>query len=114
MFKEITILIVSALLTMTIELIVLEICKVKDERLWLSLLFNFGTNLLLNGALSLCSTKWLYYFFVIIGEILVFLIEWFFLNLIKKDNKNWLYSLIMNTTSFLLGSGIVYLLFSFV
>ena len=55
--REITRLIVGVFLTMTIELIVLYIEKVKDKRLWLSLPINLLTNLLLNCSLSLINVK---------------------------------------------------------
>lgn len=109
--REITRLIVGVILTMTIELIVLYIEKVKDKRLWLSLPINLLTNLLLNCSLSLINVTWLYIVLLIIGEVLVFLIEWGMYQLIQKDNKNWWYSLSTNLASFLLGSLFVYLLF---
>lgn len=109
--REITRLIVGVFLTMTIELIVLYIEKVKDKRLWLSLPINLLTNLLLNCSLSLINVTWLYIVLLIIGEVLVFLIEWGMYQLIQKDNKNWWYSLSTNLASFLLGSLFVYLLF---
>lgn len=109
--REIARLIVGVFLTMTIELIVLYIEKVKDKRLWLSLPINLLTNLLLNCSLSLINVTWLYIVLLIIGEVLVFLIEWGMYQLIQKDNKNWWYSLSTNLASFLLGSLFVYLLF---
>lgn len=109
--REITRLIVGVFLTMTIELIVLYIEKVKDKRLWLSLPINLLTNLLLNCSLSLINVTWLYIVLLILGEVLVFLIEWGMYQLIQKDNKNWWYSLSTNLASFLLGSLFVYLLF---
>ena len=109
--REIARLIVGVFLTMTIELIVLYIEKVKDKRLWLSLPINLLTNLLLNCSLSLINVIWLYIVLLILGEVLVFLIEWGMYQLIQKDNKNWWYSLSTNLASFLLGSLFVYLLF---
>ena len=109
--REITRLIVGVFLTMIIELIVLYIEKVKDKRLWLSLPINLLTNLLLNCSLSLINVTWLYIVLLILGEVLVFLIEWGMYQLIQKDNKNWWYSLSTNLASFLLGSLFVYLLF---
>ena len=109
--REITRLIVGVFLTMTIELIVLYIEKVKDKRLWLSLPINLLTNLLLNCSLSLINITWLYIVLLILGEVMVFLIEWGMYQLIQKDNKNWWYSLSTNLTSFLIGSLFVYLLF---
>lgn len=109
--REITRLIVGVFLTMTIELIVLYIQKVKDKRLWLSLIINLFTNLLLNCSLSLINITWLYIVLLILGEVLVFLVEWGMYQLIQKDNKNWWYSLSTNLASFLLGSLFVYLLF---
>ena len=109
--REITRLIVGVFLTMTIELIVLYIEKVKDKRLWLSLPINLLTNLLLNCSLSLINITWLYIVLLILGEVLVFLIEWGMYQLIQKDNKNWWYSLSTNLASFLLGSLFIYLLF---
>ena len=112
--REITRLIVGVFITMIIELIVLYIEKVKDKRLWLSLPINLFTNLLLNCSLSLINITWLYIVLLILGEVLVFLIEWGMYQLIQKDNKNWWYSLSANLASFLLGSLFVYLLFLFV
>ena len=109
--REITRLIVGVFLTMTIELIVLYIEKVKDKRLWLSLPISLFTNLLLNCSLSLINITWLYIVLLILGEVLVFLVEWGMYQLIQKDNKNWWYSLSTNLVSFLLGSLLVYLLF---
>ena len=84
------------------------------SRLWLSLPINLFTNLLLNCSLSLINITWLYIVLLILGEVLVFLIEWGMYQLIQKDNKNWWYSLSTNLASFLLGSLFVYLLFLFV
>ena len=109
--REITRLIVGVFLTMTIELIVLYIEKVKDKRLWLSLPIYLFTNLLLNCSLSLINITWLYIVLLILGEVLVFLVEWGMYQLIQKDNKNWWHSLSTNLASFLLGSLFVYLLF---
>ena len=109
--REITRLIVGVFITMTIELIVLYIEKVKDKRLWLSLPINLFTNLLLNCSFSLINITWLYIVLLILGEVLVFLVEWGMYQLIQKDNKNWWYSLSTNLASFLLGSLFVYLLF---
>lgn len=111
--SEIIRLLVAVLLTMIIELIVLYIYKVRDLRLWLSLPINVLTNLLLNTSLSLIKIYWLYVISLIIGEILVFLIEWFLYNLIKKDKKNWQYSLTANITSFVFGAALMQLLFLF-
>lgn len=104
-------LIASAFLTMSIELVVLYLFKVRDKRLWFSLLINLLTNLLLNSCLSFLDTSFLYVLFLIIGEILVFLVEWFFYELLVKDEKNWLYSLSANLSSFIFGSLIINLLF---
>lgn len=114
MIREITELIECVLLTMIIELVVLFLLKVRDKRLCFSLIINLLTNLLLNSLLSFINTTWLYIFLLIIGEILVFLIEWFLYDLIIKDNKNWLYSLVTNLSSFLIGSPLIYLLFLFI
>ena len=112
--REITKFIVAALLTMTIELIVLQLEKVRDKRLWFSLIINLLTNLLLNSAFSFITNIWIYIPVLIVGEGIVFLIEWGFYQLIKKDNKNWWYSLSTNLASFIIGSPIVYLLFIFI
>ena len=114
MLREISKLIASACFTMAIELVVLYFAKVRDKRLWFSLIINLLTNLLLNSLLSLVTIDWLYILLLVIGEILVFLIEWLLYNLIQKDKKNWLYSLLANSISFVIGSSLLYLLFLFV
>lgn len=114
MIREITQLIECVLLTMIIELVVLFLLKARDKRLRFSLIINLLTNLLLNSLLSFVNTTWIYIFLLIIGEILVFLVEWFLYSLITKDNKNWLYSLIANLSSFIIGSSLLYLLFLFI
>lgn len=112
--REITRLIEGVLLTSIIELAALYLLNVKDKRLWFSLLLNLLTNLLLNSILSLINIRWVYIVCIIIGEVAVFLIEWLFYELIIKDKKNWLYSLIANLSSFLIGSLLMYILFLFI
>ena len=111
---EITKLISAVSLTMVIELAVLFLWKIRDKRLWLSLPINACTNILLNTSLSFVNIAWLYYVLLFIGEGLVFLVEWRLYELIKKDKKNWLYSLTANASSFVIGSLIMILLFSFI
>jgi hypothetical protein len=110
--KDIIKLFTSAALTIVIEFVVLYILKVRDKRLRFSIFLNLCTNLALNCLLSLIPIFWLYIVLLIVGEILVFAIEWYFYNLIKKDEKNWQYSLIANISSFVIGSGIIYLFFN--
>ena len=108
---ERTIILISlgVILTIIIELIVLYIEKVRDKRLWLSIPINIVTNLILNVSLSFIRITWLYTLLVIIGEIIVFFVEWLFYQLLIKDKKNWIYSLTCNLISFILGSLILYL-----
>ena len=110
--RLITSFLLSAFLTMTIELIVLFLLGVKDKRLWYSLIINFITNIILNSYLYLIKTIWLYYLLAIIGEVLVFLIEWFLYQIIIEDKKNWFYSLIANSSSLLFGSLIFHFIFA--
>lgn len=112
--REITKLIVGAFLTMTIELIVLRLEKVKDERLWLSLPMNLFTNMLFNSILSFIDIAWLSIFMSVVGEILVFLVEWGLFQLMKKDSKNWWHSFSANLASLTIGSLLAYILFLFV
>ena len=109
--REIIKLIVAVLLTLIIEFLVIYLEKVRDKRLWYSLLFNVLTNLLLNSLLSLIPILWVYIVCLIVGEILVFLIEWGLYHLVKKDKKNWWISLSANLASFIIGTSIMYLLF---
>ena len=109
MFREIIALLSACLLTVILEFITLYILKVRDSRLYFSIPINIGTNILLNVLLSL-SQKPLYYLFLIIGEIIVIIVEALFYQLIKKENKNYLYSLIANLISGVFGSLLINLL----
>ena len=112
--KDIIRLIAVLSLTVIIEFVTLYLLKVRDKRLHFSIVLNLLTNLLLNSLLSLVNIFWLYIVLLILGEILVFFIEWYFYNLVKKDEKNWQYSLIANLSSFVIGSGIIYLFFNII
>ena len=114
MFPQILIASLAALLTVGIELLVLFFYKVRDLRFWLSIPINIGTNLLLNCVVSLiygyspANIKIAAYIIaVIVGEICVFFIEWGFYALIKKDKKNYQYSLVANLCSAIIGSAIL-------
>lgn len=109
MLREIIALLSACLLTVILEFITLYILKVRDSRLYFSIPINIGTNILLNVLLSL-SQKPLYYLFLIIGEIIVIIVEALFYQLIKKENKNYLYSLIANLISGVFGSLLINLL----
>lgn len=109
MLREIITLLSACLLTVILEFITLYILKVRDSRLYFSIPINIGTNILLNVLLSL-SQKPLYYLFLIIGEIIVIIVEALFYQLIKKENKNYLYSLIANLISGVFGSLLINLL----
>lgn len=109
MLREIIALLSACLLTVILEFITLYILKVRDSRLYFSIPINIGTNVLLNVLLSL-SQKPLYYLFLIIGEIIVIIVEALFYQLIKKENKNYLYSLIANLISGVFGSLLINLL----
>lgn len=109
--KETIKLLTAVILTVVIEIVVLYLLKIRDKRLRYSIIINILTNLLLNSLLSFVGISWLYIVLLVIGEIIVFLIEWLLYNLIKKDEKNWLYSLSANLCSFLLGGGLIYLFF---
>ena len=109
MLREIITLLSACLLTVILEFITLYILKVRDSRLYFSIPINIGTNILLNVLLPL-SQKPLYYLFLIIGEIIVIIVEALFYQLIKKENKNYLYSLITNLISGVFGSLLINLL----
>lgn len=112
--KDIIRLIAALSLTVIIEFVTLYLLKVRDKGLHFSIVLNLLTNLLLNSLLSLVNIYWLYIVLLVLGEILVFFIEWYFYNLVKKDEKNWQYSLIANLSSFVIGSGIIYLFFNII
>ena len=112
--REVALLSLSVCITISFELITLYLLKVRDKRLWLSMLINLLTNLLLNGILGIINTyfylEWyLYVGIIIVLEIGVIFLEGWFYQLIKKDGKNILYSLIANSVSGVIGSLIVYL-----
>ena len=102
-------------LTIIIEFGVLWLIKVRDNRLWGSILINIVTNLSLNIFLTQVVKKMpnsdTFYIWILIGlEIVVVLLEGLLYQIFKKDSKNYLYSLIANGVSAILGSGIVALI----
>ncbi len=107
-------LLVAIVLTVVIEFVALYLLKVRDKRLRYSVIINILTNLTLNSFLSYVNILWLYIVLLAIGEIIVVLVETFYYNLIKKDEKNWQYSLIANLSSFLIGSSLFYLFFDII
>lgn len=105
----------SACLTVIIEVIVLFILKVRDLRLLISIPLNIGTNVFLNAVLSWqANTGWLLYSRIFIFEVLIFLFETFVYQLINKDKKNCLYSLLANLASLAIGSVLIYVIFEVV
>ena len=116
MLREISLLVVACLLTASMELVILYLLKVRDKRLWFSIPINIGTNLLLNSSLALLRglDSFIYYTILVAFELLVVIIEALFYQLIKRDNKNYLYSLFANLVSGLIGSLLVYFLFIFI
>ena len=113
MLREIITLLSACLLTVILEFITLYLLKVRDSRLYFSIPINIGTNLLLNCLLSFSKVPY-YYLFLVIGEIIVIIVEALFYQLIKKDKKNYLYSLIANLISGICGSLLINLLFTFI
>ncbi len=116
MLREIAMILLAVSLTVLMEFVTLYLLKVRDERLYFSMPINIGTNLLLNSTLSLLywASDWLYYLVIVIGEIIVVIIEALLYQLIKKDNKNYLYSFIANAVSGVLGSLLSFVIFTFV
>ena len=107
--REIAFFIFGICLTISMELVTLYLLKVRDERLWFSIIINLGTNALLNSVLGLINpyiSLTIYIVLVIVFEICIVGIEGLFYQLIKKDKKNFLYSLIANAVSGIIGTGI--------
>ena len=109
--RDISLFVVSASITIIIELLVLYIEKVRDKRLWLSIPINIFTNFVFNLILFFIPILWAYILTIIIGEIIIFFIEWFLYQLIVKDKKNYLYSLTANLSSLVIGTIIVHLIY---
>ena len=105
----------SACLTVIIEVVVLLIMKVKDLRLLISIPLNLGTNILLNTILMLQdNTGFVLYSRIVMFVLLIILLEAIIYQLIKKDNKNYLYSSIANIASYIIGSVLVTIIFEVV
>lgn len=99
------------------ELVTLYLLKVRDQRLWFSIIINLCTNALLNSILGLINPYIelpLYIVLAILFEICIVGIEGLFYQLITKDKKNFLYSLIANAVSGILGTGIGLLISIFI
>ena len=73
--RNISLFVVSASLTVIIELLVLYIEKVRDKRLWLSIPINIFTNFVFNLILFFIPILWVYIIVVIFGEIIIFFVE---------------------------------------
>ena len=110
--RSIILLLIGVILTATMEFIILYLLKVKDKRLWLSIPINVCTNLLLNGILSIIYhysnlRLSIYALIICLLEVGIIFLEWLYYQLIHNDKKNFLYSLIANATSGILGSLII-------
>jgi hypothetical protein len=117
--REVALFIFSICLTISMELVTLYLLKVRDKRLWFSIIINLCTNALLNSILGLINTYTyielpLYIVLVILFEICIVGIEGLFYQLITKDKKNFLYSLIANAVSGILGTGVGLLISIFI
>ena len=113
--REVALLSLSVSITISFELITLYLLKVRDKRLWLSMIINLLTNLFLNGSLMLLNEIFTLPLFIYIASVIVFeigivFLEAWYYSLIKKDEKNILYSLIANSVSGVIGSIIVFLI----
>lgn len=107
-------LITAMSLTMMIELVVLFLMGCRDKRLWWSLPINLCTNGLLNVTVSFAASWHIaFQILLIVGlEGIVFLIEALLYDLLIKEKKNFLYSLVANLASGIGGSLLFFLLFS--
>ena len=112
--KDVIKLLTAIVLTVVIELIALFLLKVRDKRLRYSVIINILTNMMINSFLSYVDILWLYILLLAIAEIIVVVLETYYYNLIKKDEKNWQYSLIANFSSFIIGSSLFYLFFEII
>lgn len=112
--KDVIKLLTAIVLTVVIELIALFLLKLRDKRLRYSIIINILTNMMINSFLSYVDILWLYILFLAIAEIIVVVLETYYYNLIKKDEKNWQYSLIANLSSFIIGSSLFYLFFEII
>lgn len=118
--RDVAIIICSCVLTVILEWLFFFIIKIKDKRLWLSIPINIVTNLSFNLFVTYFLTKKMsqtdiLFWLIIVGlEILIVLVEGGLYQLIKKDRKNLLYSLIANAITAFYGTLIINLIFYFV
>lgn len=118
--RDIAIIISSLLLTVILEWLFFYIIKIRDKRLWLSIPINIVTNLSFNLFLTFFLTKKMsqtdiLFWLIVVGlEILIVLVEGGLYQLIKKDIRNLLYSLIANAITALYGTLIINLIFYFI
>ena len=92
----------ALLATIIVEELVLLILKEKKIKIYLiCLIMNVITNVSLNILIHFVSN---YYLFLIVAEVVIFIIEAFVYYLVKKDiRKAILISLICNILSFIIG-----------
>ena len=117
--RDVAIIIVSVIITIILEWLVFFVAGIRDKRLWLSIPINVVTNLSFNIFVTyvlkkMPQTDILFWLSIVGLEIAIVFIEAFLYQLIKKDRKNLLYSLIANTISAILGTLILNLIFYFV
>ena len=118
--RDVAMLITCCLLTVVMEFAFLYIIRIRDRRLWLSIPMNIVTNLSLNIFLIYFLMKKMpntsiFYWLIVLGlEVVVVLVEGAFYQVVKKDKKNLLYSLLANLISGIYGSLILSLIFYFI
>lgn len=107
-------LVAPLILTIWIEIGVLFLFKERRSKVYLlSLGMNFVTNISLNliGYYLVIDTIWLYYIVVLLLEFLIWFLEGIgYYSIIKDKKKSCFYSLACNLCSFLLGSGLLFLI----
>lgn len=112
---DIVTILLCLLLTIGIEFLSLWFLKVRDIRLWGSIIINVVTNVSLNLFLIYVIKKMpiddILYVLILVGlEVVIIIVEGLLYQIFKKDIKNFLYSAIANGISATLGTLIVYLI----
>ena len=117
--RDVAIIICSCILTVVMEWLFFFLIKIRDRRLWLSIPINIITNLSFNIFLTYVLKKMpqtdILFWLIVIGlEVVIVFVEGGLYQLIKKDPKNLLYSLIANAITAVYGTLIINLIFYFV
>ena len=116
--RDIIVIASSCIITVILEWLVFFFANVKDKRLWLSIPINIVSNVSFNlfltyGLKKMSQTDILFWLIVIGLEVVIVFAEAGIYQLIKKDRKNLLYSLIANAISAFLGTLIINLIIYF-